>query len=71
MMEGQAKHVRSLIHNGVQMAWPNPKREESSAYDNCNIMKKQTDLCWTKRRFGLKFGVQKPKADGLVAQVHQ
>jgi hypothetical protein len=32
MMKGQAKHVRSPIRGGVQMAWPSPRRGESSAY---------------------------------------
>jgi hypothetical protein len=32
MMKDQAKHVRRPIHNGVQMASPYPRREESSAY---------------------------------------
>jgi hypothetical protein len=40
------------------MARPNPIREESSTYVSWNNMKKQRDLCWTRRKFGLKFGAQ-------------
>jgi hypothetical protein len=34
MMNGQPKHVRGPFYNIVQMAWPSPRRGESSAYSS-------------------------------------
>jgi hypothetical protein len=60
MLKNQADHTRNPIHNGVQTAWPSPKKESPAV--SYNNKKKQRDML-DKKKIRSKVWHPKPKAD--------